>query len=182
MDTSPATTASFDLGETFAILDRTPSVLDALLRGTSPAWHAIDEGPDTWSAHLVVAHLIHADESVWPARARILREHGEARAFDPVDQGGHFPLAAGKTVEELLDRFADVRRANLELLRGWELTEAHLSTRGLHPSFGTVTLRQLLATWAVHDLNHIGQISRVMAKRYTDDVGPWRAYLSILKR
>jgi len=175
-------TASFDLREALDILDRTPTVLDGLLRGTAASWHAIREGPDTWSAFDVVAHLIYAEETDWVPRARIILDHGETRPFEPFDTSAQFDWSAGRTLDELIDRFAEVRRANLELVREWDLTETQLAIRGCHPSLGTVTLRQLLATWAVHDLNHIGQIVRVMAKRYTDDVGAWRAYLSILKR
>lgn len=172
----------FDLPQTLDILERTPAVLDALLRGTSDAWHAVAEGPDTWSAYDVVGHLVHGEETDWLPRARIILEHGEARPFEPFDRFAQFRRFAGWPLARLLDRFAELRRANLDVVRGWGLTEAQLALTGRHPAFGTVDLRQLLATWAVHDLNHVGQISRVMAKRYTDEVGPWRAYLSVLNR
>lgn len=173
---------SFDLSETLDILGRTPAVLDGLLRGSSASWHHIDEGPDTWSAFDVVGHLIHGEETDWVPRARIILEYGEGRPFEPFDRFAQLTRFAGWSLDGLLDRFAERRRANLEIVRNWRLTEAQLALPGRHPELGSVTLRQLLATWAVHDLNHIAQISRVMAKRYTQEVGVWRDYLSILNR
>ena len=171
---------SFDLDESYDLLARTPRVLDVLLRGTSAEWHARDEGPETWSAAGVVGHLIHGEETDWIPRARIILESGEARPFVPFDRFAQETRFAGWPLGRLLDRFAALRVANLETARGWQLTEEHLDLRGTHPDFGSVTLRQLIATWTAHDLNHLAQISRVMAKRHLDDVGPWRAYLSIL--
>ena len=173
---------SFDLSETLDLLERTPSTLDALLRGSSASWHACNEGPETWSAFDVVGHLIHAEETDWVPRARIILEEGEARPFEPFDRFAQLDRFKGWPLGQLLDRFAELRQANLNVVRGWSLTEAQLGSLGRHPELGPVTLRQLLATWAVHDLNHLAQISRVMAKRYVDAVGPWRAYLSILNR
>lgn len=173
---------SFDLPETLDILARTPTVVDTLLRGTSASWHDINEGPDTWSARDVVGHLIHGEETDWVPRARIILEHGEGRPFEPFDRFAQFRRFAGWSLEQLLDRFNELRQANLEIVRDWRLTEAQLALPGRHPELGSVNLRQLLATWAVHDLNHIVQIARVMAKRYAQEVGVWRAYLSILNR
>lgn len=172
----------FDLAETFDLLERTPAVLAALLRGLGPAWHRRDEGPETWSAFEVVGHLIHGEETDWVPRARIILEHGAARPFEPFDRFAQATRFEDWTLEQLLDRFAELRRENLALVRSWQLDEAQLDLGGSHPALGPVTLRQLLATWAVHDLNHLGQISRVLAKRYSDEVGPWKAYLSILTR
>lgn len=171
---------SFNLSETLDLLDRTPVVLGALLRGTSASWHAVDEGPDTWSALDVVGHLIHGEETDWVPRARIILEHGESRPFEPFDRFAQLSRFAGWSLEQLLDRFTELRQANLETVRGWRLTEAQLALPGRHPELGSVTLRELLATWAVHDLNHLAQINRVMARRYAGEVGVWRAYLSIL--
>ncbi|HVS00873.1 MAG TPA: DinB family protein [Thermoanaerobaculia bacterium] len=171
---------SFDLSETLDLLERTPAVVDALLRGTSASWHDVNEGPDTWSALDVVGHLIHGEETDWVPRARIILEHGEARPFEPFDRFAQFDRFAGWSLDRLLARFAELRQDNLETVRNWRLTEAQLALPGRHPELGSVTLRQLLATWAVHDLNHITQISRVMAKRYAQEVGVWREYLSIL--
>jgi len=173
---------SFDLREALDVLRRAPTVVDTLLRGTSASWHAINEGPDTWSAFDVVGHLIHGEETDWVPRASIILEHGEARAFEPFDRSAQFQRFAGWSLDQLLDRFAELRRTNLEIVRDWHLTEAQLDLPGRHPELGAVTLRQLLATWAAHDLNHIAQIVRVMAGRYTAEVGAWRAYLAILHR
>lgn len=173
---------SFDLAETLDLLERTPAVLTGLLRGTSPAWHAIAEGPETWSAIEVVGHLIHGEETDWIPRARIVLEHRDTRPFEPFDRFAQLSRFAGWSLEALLDRFGELRRDNLDIVRRWNLSEAQLELPGLHPALGRVTLRQLLATWAAHDLNHLGQISRVMAKRYVEEVGPWRAYLAILER
>jgi hypothetical protein len=173
---------SFDLNDTLDLLARTPDVLDTLLRGTSPAWHAENGGSYTWSPFDVVGHLIHAEETDWLPRARILLEYGESRPFETFDRFAQFGRFEGWTLEKLLDRFAELRRQNLEEVRSWKLTEDQLDLPGRHPELGKVNLRQLLATWAVHDLNHLAQISRVMAKRYSEEVGPWRAYLGVLNR
>lgn len=175
-------TLNFDLPDSLALLERMPSVLDALLRGTSDAWHSFHEAPATWSPFEVVGHLIHAEETDWIPRARLILEHGEDRPFEPFDRFAQLTRFAGSPLDSLLDKFAEARRESLAVVRGWQLTEAQLDRTGRHPALGAVTLRQLLATWTVHDLNHLAQISRVLAKRYTDDVGPWREYLSILNR
>lgn len=130
----------------------------------------------------MVGHLVHGEETDWVPRARIILEHGEDRPFEPFDRFAQLTRFAGRSLDELLDRFAGLRRENLETVRSWRLTEEQLALAGRHPELGRVTLRHLLATWAVHDLNHLAQIARVMAKRYGEDVGPWRAYLSILDR
>lgn len=173
---------TFDLAETLDLLGRTPGVLDRLLRGTPEAWHRADEGPGTWSAAGVVGHLVHGEETDWVPRARTILEHGEGRAFEPFDRFAHLERFAGWPLDDLLDRFAALRRENLETVRGWGLGEAELSLRGRHPAFGAVTLRELLATWAVHDLGHVVQAGRVMAKQQAESVGPWRAYLTVLHR
>jgi DinB superfamily len=173
---------SFDLPETLDILGRTPTVVGALLRGTSGSWHALNEGPDTWSAFDVVGHFIHGEETDWVPRARIILEHGDSRPFEPFDRFAQLNRSDGWSLDDLLDKFAELRHGNLETVRSWHLTEAQLALPGRHPELGPVSLQQLLATWAVHDLNHIAQIARVMAKRYTEDVGPWRVYLSVLNR
>ncbi len=173
---------TFDLAETLDLLERTPAVVGALLRGTSASWHTLDEGPETWSARDVVGHLIHGEETDWVPRARIILEHGEGRPFEPFDRFAQLIRFDGWPLDRLLDRFAEARRDSLATVRSWQLGEAQLALPGRHPELGAVTLRQLLATWAVHDLNHIAQISRVLAKRYAGEVGVWRAYLSILDR
>ncbi len=172
---------TFNLSEAFGRLERTPRTLDALVRDTPLAWHTRNEGPETWSAWDVVGHLIHGEETDWVPRARILLEHGRDQPFEPFDRFAQFERFAGVPLGALLDRFAARRAANLEIVRGWNLSESDLDREGLHPELGTVTLRQLLATWVVHDLGHIAQIARVLAKGYREEVGAWRAYLSILE-
>ena len=171
---------NFDLPETIDILGRTPGVVNALLRGTSESWHAVNEGPDTWNAFDVVGHLIYGEETDWVPRARIIFEHGETRPFEPFDRFAQFNRFAGWSLDEVLDRFAELRRVNLQIVLDWHLSEAQLTLPGRHPELGPVNLRQLLAAWVVHDLNHIAQIARVMAKQYKEDVGAWQAYLPIL--
>ena len=171
---------NFNLSETLDLLGRTPELLDKLTRGTSGSWHAVNEGPDTWSALDVVGHLIHGEETDWIPRARAILEHGVDQPFEPFDRFAQFTRFEGWSLARRLDRFGELRLHNLEVVRDWHLTDAQLDLPGRHPELGEVSLRQLLATWAVHDLNHIAQIARVMAKVYTDEVGPWRAYLRIL--
>lgn len=173
---------SFSLASSLDILGRTPVVVDHLLRGTSPSWHEPNEGPGTWSASEVVGHLIHAEETDWIPRTRIILEHGEDKPFEPFDRFAQSTRFADWSLDRLLDRFAEARKESLEIVRGWNLTEAQMGLPGRHPELGSVTLQQLLATWVVHDLNHLAQIARVMAKQRTAEVGPWRAYLSILDR
>jgi hypothetical protein len=173
---------TFTIEDTLEILERTPAVLDGLMRGSTPAWHQVDEGPGSWSPFEVVGHLIHAEETDWIPRARLILASGESRAFEPFDRFAHLRRFEAWPLDRLLDRFAELRGESVQTLRGWELTAEQLSRPGLHPELGAVTLQQLLATWTVHDLGHIGQIVRVMARRYTDEVGAWRAYLSVLTR
>ena len=176
--------AAFALGEALALLERTPPALDAWLRGAPEAWlDARTEGPESFSPRDVLGHLIGGERTDWIPRARIILQHGESRPFDPFDRFA-FKREAGKPIGSLLDEFARLRRDNLAALRDLQLAPADLDRRGRHPdaSFGPVTLRQLLATWVVHDLSHLAQVARVMGKRYADDVGPWRAYLPMLKR
>lgn len=173
---------TFRIDEALEVLERTPAVIGSLLRGTSPAWHGVNEGPDTWTAVEVVGHLVHAEETNWIPRAQLILDGGERRSFPPFDRGAHLTRYARQPLDRLLDRFAELRGKNLTRVCGWELTERELSSTGRHPELGTVTLQHLLATWVAHDLGHIGQIVRVMAKRYSEEVGGWRGYLSILKR
>lgn len=173
---------NFNLAEATEILERTPATLDALLRGTSEGWQTADEGPETWSPVDVLGHLIHGEETDWIPRARIILEHGERRPFDPYDRFAQFERFRGWSLDRLLDRFAVLRTGNLTTLREYRLGEEQLDLPGRHPELGAVTLRQLLATWVAHDLDHVNQVSRVMAKRYTDDVGVWRQYLGVLNR
>ena len=165
-----------------AVLERTPAALRALLEGLPREWTDADEGPETWSPYVVVGHLIHGERTDWIPRARIILAQGAERRFAPFDRFAQLEESRGKSLAELLDELAALRAENLATLAGWGLTEAQLGLEGEHPEFGRVTLRELLATWVAHDLGHIAQISRVMAKQYREAVGPWRAYLTIMDR
>lgn len=164
------------------ILSRTPATLQALLGGLSGEWLHTRESAESWSPFEVVGHLVHGEQTDWLPRIRILLEHGEQQTFPPFDRAAHIGQFAGRPVQELLDRFADLRGQSLAELQSLALGEAQLRSTGSHPDFGRVTLSQLMATWVVHDLGHIAQISRVLARRWGDEVGPWRAYLPVLTR
>jgi len=171
----------FDLTEGVAVLERTPHTLRAMLEGLPPGWIHGTEGPDTWSPYVVMGHLIHCEREDWIRRAEMVLAQGLLRRFTPLDRTAQLHERPDRPLIELLDEFAELRAKNLDTLAGWQLTDAHLALTGEHPEFGTVTLRQLLATWVAHDLGHIVQISRVMAKQYREAVGPWRAYLSVMR-
>ncbi len=175
------TRRSFVMEEGVAILSRTPATLDALLRGLPDGWIAAHEGGDTWSPFDILGHLIHGERTDWMQRVRILLDHGEARPFDKFDRFAQFDASKGRTLASLLDEFAIVRQHSLGELAALDLTDADLDRRGRHPELGVVTLRQLLATWVAHDLDHVMQISRVLARQYSEEVGPWRAYLRIVR-
>lgn len=155
-------------------------MIDALLRGLPDSWVTANEGVDTWSPSDVVGHLIHGERTNWMPRARMILEQGESRTFDTFDRAAQFSESTGKPLADLLDELATERRRNLGQLAAMQLTDADLDRRGRHPELGVVTLRQLLATWVAHDLDHIMQIARVLGRQYSDDVGPWRAYLRII--
>jgi hypothetical protein len=174
------TRRSFVMDEAVAILARTPAALEALLRGLPDGWISANEGGETWSPFDVIGHLIHGERTDWVQRARIILEHGETRPFDKFDRFAQFALSEGRSLASLLDEFATLRQENLRELERMRLTDADLDRRGRHPELGVVTLRQLLATWVAHDLDHVVQISRVLARQYSDEVGPWRAYLRII--
>lgn len=163
-----------------AILTRTPRALDAMLRGLPAGWIDAHEGGDTWSPFDVVGHLIHGERTGWIPRARVILEHGETRAFDRFAQVAPSSVRTIDGQDGLLDEFARARDQSLRDLAALAVTDADLDRRGRHPELGTVTLRQLLATWVAHDLDHIVQISRAMARQYSDEVGAWRAYLRII--
>jgi hypothetical protein len=192
---SMATMTEFSLAEAVAVLTRTPATLDALLRGLPDIWVRGNEGRskdgrrkdgrsdetnDTWSPFDIVGHLIVGERTDWMPRARIILEHGEARPFEPFDRFAQAKESQGKSLEQLLDDFARLRQENLAALQSLNLQPEDLARRGRHPELGVVTLSELLATWVVHDLTHVHQLSRVMAHQYRDAVGPWRAYLGVL--
>lgn len=175
----------FNLADAVALLSRTPATLDVWLRGLPDVWARANEGPsqdgtDTWSAFDIVGHLIAGERNDWMPRVRVILEKGEARPFDPFDRFAQERESRGKSLDQLLDEFARLRRENLAALQAMNLQPGDLARRGMHPSLGTVTLSELLATWAVHDLTHLHQLSRVMAHQYREAVGPWSAYLGVL--
>ena len=170
-----------NLPQTLALLARTPAALHALLRDLPEAWTLSNEGENTWNAFEVVGHLIHGERTDWMRRVKIILQFGETREFDPFDRGGHIREIQGKSMAQLLDEFARVRAENLGELRALNLRQEDLERRGRHPALGVVTLSELLAAWATHDLTHLHQISRVMAHQYREAVGPWSAFLGVLK-
>ena len=165
-----------------AVLERTPGCISSMLKGLPSDWTDATEGQETWSPSIIVGHLCHCERADWIQRARLILDQGPERRFRPVDRLAQFHESEGKRLEDLLDEFERLRKENLITLRGWQLTEAQLALEGEHPVFGRVTLGQLLATWVAHDLGHLAQIARVMAKQYREAVGPWRAYLPIMDR
>lgn len=167
--------------ESTALLTRTPATLDALLRGLPELWTLRNEGTDTWSAFDVVVHLIHCERTDWMPRAKMIMEFGESRTFEPFDRWGHIRESRGNTLEQILDEFARLRSENLRDLNAMNLRPEDLDRRGRHPALGVVTLSELLATWAAHDLTHLHQISRVMAYQYRDAVGPWSKFLGVMQ-
>jgi DinB superfamily len=181
-----ATLTEFHLTESIALLSRTPATLDALLRGLPDIWVRCNEGrtsdgKDSWSAFDIVGHLIVGERTDWMPRVRVILENGEARAFDPFDRFAQSRESQGKSLEQLLDDFARLRWESLAALQALNLQPEDLIRRGRHPALGVVTLSELLATWVVHDLTHVHQLSRVMAHQYRDAVGPWGAYLGVLQ-
>jgi len=171
----------YRLDQAVEILSRTPRTLRALLEGLSNPWIRATEGGKTWSAFDVVGHLIHGERTDWIPRARIILDHGESRVFEPFDRFAQERESRGRSLGELLDEFAALRQANVETLERWHLADEDLDRTGRHPEFGPVTLRQHLATWVAHDLGHIAQVVRAMAKQYREEVGPWKTYLRVLR-
>ena len=169
-----------DLAQTFALLRNTPASLSALLRDLPDSWTHRNEGDSTWTIYDVVGHLAYGDTSDWPARARIILKHGESQPFTPFDRLGQTRSSQGKSLSQLLDDFATLRARNLDELQSLNLTAEDLERRGIHPAFGLVTVSQLLAAWAVHDMTHLHQISRILAHQYREAVGPWQKFLGVL--
>jgi uncharacterized damage-inducible protein DinB len=170
----------FSFDDAIPILRGTPIVLRAWLEDLPDSWTMANEGPETWSPFDIVGHLIHGERTDWMDRVDILLAHGESRAFTPFDRFAQFEASRGKSLDQLLDTFAELRAANLARLESLELSPEDFPRRGRHPELGQVTLSQLLATWVAHDLNHLGQIARVMGRQYTEAVGPWVEYLPML--
>jgi hypothetical protein len=178
-----ANLTEFSLAEAIAVLTRTPATLNTLLRGLPDIWVRGNEGKDTWNAFDIVGHLIVGERTDWMPRVRILLENGEARPFDPFDRFAQLNEGQDKSlaIDQPLDEFARLRRENLAALQALNLQHEDFTRRGRHPALGVVTLSELLATWAVHDLTHVHQLSRVMAHQYRDAVGPWSVYLGVLQ-
>lgn len=172
----------FDLERAREILDRTPSSIIGLLRGLPPEWTEPNEGAGTWSPRQVVAHLINGERTDWIPRAKIILAGDPNATFVPFEREGGFADAAHRELDDLLDQFAALRAANLRALDSFKLGDRELAMTAMHPGLGRVTMSQLLASWVVHDLGHIVQISRVMAKQYTNAVGPWTEYMSVLSK
>lgn len=172
----------FELATGIEVLERTPLTMRAMLAGLSPAWTDATEGPETWSPYVIVGHLIHGERADWIPRAQIILAQGASRRFTPFDRQAQFRESKGKSLAQLLDEFSALRAEGLATLRGWKLTDRELALEGEHPEFGAVTMRQLLSTWVAHDLGHIAQVARVMAKQYRDAIGPWREYLPVVDR
>ena len=177
---APMSESGIELKEAVAVLARTPASLSALLEGLPDTWVRATEGGETWSPYDVIGHLIHGERTDWIPRARHILS-GASRPFDKFDRTAQFGESRGESLGELLATFASLRRESLDALSGMNLSDEDLARKGLHPELGEVTLGQLLATWVVHDLDHLGQIARTMAKAYARAVGPWSAYLSILR-
>lgn len=170
----------FSLERSIEILERTPSVLHSLLNELPDDWVMPNEGPETFSPYDVVGHLLHGEKGDWTGRTKSVLEKGTSQPFDPYDRFAMYEESKGKSMTLLLDEFSRLRRKNIEWLLSLSLSEADLDKKGLHPKFGEVTLRQLLSTWVVHDLTHLSQITRVMAKQYKEAVGPWAEFFRLL--
>ncbi|UFH54224.1 DinB family protein [Spirosoma sp. KNUC1025] len=172
---------NFSLEKSFDVLERTPAVLDTMLQGISADWTSVNEGDGTWSVYDVIGHLIHGEKTDWIPRAELILSDKPDKTFAPFDRFAQFDESPGKSLAQLLDEFKALRQQNMAWLRSKNPGGNDFEKTGIHPAFGSVTLSQLLATWAVHDLNHIAQIVRVMAYQYKSAVGPWIEYLRILK-
>ena len=171
----------FDVEKSLEILERTPDVLITMLQGISADWTSVNEGGESWSVYDIIGHLIHGEKTDWVPRTDIILSEETDKNFTPFDRFAQFEDSRGKTLGRLLQEFKMLRERNIEQLRSKNITGEDLAQTGIHPAFGEVTLKQLLSTWVVHDLNHIAQISRVMANQYKEEVGPWTVYLKILQ-
>lgn len=170
----------YSLERSYEILDRTPVVLQDLLSGLPDDWVMPNEGPETFSPYDVIGHLVHGEKTDWTVRTKMILEFGNTQTFEKYDRFAQYEDSKGKSLQELLDEFAAIRKENMVWFKALNLTEDDLDKQGLHPVLGDVTLRHLLATWVVHDLTHIAQITRVMAKQYKSEMGPWTEFFRIL--
>ena len=172
---------TFKLSEAIPVLERTPEVLKTLLSGLPNDWIYNNEGPETWRPFDVMGHLIHGEKTDWIPRTRIILSNAENKTFETFDRFAQFKLSQGKTLEDLIDEFAILRKQNLDYLKSLNISLQDLTKTGTHPQLGVVTLRQLLATWVVHDLGHIVQVSRVMARQYKSEIGVWTKFFSVMQ-
>lgn len=170
----------FTIKQSVEVLERTPAVLKTLLSNLSDDWTMNNEGPDTFSPFDVVGHLLHGEKTDWTVRTTMILEHGLNKTFEPYDRFAQYEESKGKSLEQLLDEFEHLRRQNVHWLKSLHLTEEDFEKKGMHPSLGEVSLKNLLSTWVVHDLTHIAQITRVMAKQYSEEMGPWKEFFRIL--
>jgi len=170
----------YDIAKSLEILERTPSVLTSLLSGIDDEWIMNNEGPDTFSPYDVIGHLVYGEKTDWPVRVKIILDHGTSKSFDPFERFAMYEESKGKTIQQLLYEFEEIRKHNIIWVRSLDLQEPDYDKKGMHPKLGEVTLRNLLAAWVVHDLTHIAQITRVMAKQYKMEIGPWVEFFRIL--
>lgn len=170
----------YSLERSYQVLNRTPAVLQSLLAGLADDWVMNNEGPETFSPYDVIGHLVHGEKTDWVVRAKMILEFGSTQTFERYDRFAQYELSKGKTLHQLLDEFAAIRKENMAWFKAADITEVDLDKKGMHPVLGEVTLRNLLATWVVHDLTHIAQITRVMAKQYQTEMGPWPEFFRIL--
>lgn len=175
-------TMEFTLGDVISIISKTPSVVRELVSGLNEEWLHAKENPDTWSSHDIVAHYIFGEQTDWIPRMQIILSDAADKSFTTFDRNGHFAVGKGRSIESLLNQFEQLRKENIQILLASDISSEDLDRTGIHPAFGLVTLRQLLAAWAVHDMTHIHQLSRVLANQYLEEVGPWREYLGVLNR
>jgi hypothetical protein len=173
---------NYDLDQAITVLERIPYVLETLLAGLAGEWVSGNEGLNTWSPYDVVGHLIHGEKTDWIPRMRIILSDDDKKRFTPFDRFAHFRESEGKSLDELITEFSELRKNNIAILRKTALNETAFAKKGIHPEFGEVTLKQLLAAWVVHDLGHISQIVRVMAKQYKEEIGPWKQYMTIVNK
>ena len=172
---------NFDLDQSIEILERTPRVFNELLHGLSSGWYLANEGPDTWSAFDIVGHLIHGEKTDWIPRAKIILGNLPDKTFEPFDRFAQLKDSQAKSMTDLLVEFKELRTNNIGELKELNLQESDFARIGIHPDLGEVTLANLISTWTVHDMSHIYQVSRVLSKRYSKDVGPWKAYIRVIK-
>lgn len=172
---------TYNVGDAIEILKRTPKIIEALVKDLPPQWSEVNEGGETWSVYDIVGHLIHGETTDWINRMEITLRQGDDRKFPPFERFAMIEESKGKSLNQLVKEFAAIREKNIQILQSKNLTEAQLELQGIHPKFGEVTLRQLLSTWVAHDMGHLAQMARVIAKQYKEEAGPWVEYLRILQ-